>query len=88
MRRGWNFSQHLGVFLFTTSGLPLLAKVWHWPLKSALMKKGYDVMTEFTCRGFDTWGPLWLTGGLNRKHPDERDIQRAQEFAARLAPAN
>jgi flavodoxin len=82
------YSQHLGVFLFTTSGLPVLAKLWHWPLKSALIKKGYDVMAEFSCRGFDTWGPLWLTGGLNRKHPDERDIQRAREFAARLTPAN
>ena len=48
------------------------------------MKKGYDVMAEFSCRGFDTWGPLWLTGGLNKKHPDERDIQRARDFAQRI----
>lgn len=78
-------SQNLGVFLFSTSGLPVFAKLWHLPLKSALLKKGYDVMAEFSCRGFDTWGPLWLTGGLNRKHPDERDIQRARQFALRLS---
>jgi flavodoxin len=75
----------LPVVIFTTSGLPVLAKLWHWPLKSALMKKGYDIMAEFSCRGFDTWGPLWLTGGLNKKHPDERDIQRAGKFAGKLA---
>jgi flavodoxin len=75
----------LPVFIFTTSGLPVLAKLWHSPLKSALMKKGYDVIAEFSCRGFDTWGPLWLTGGLNKKHPDERDIQRARDFAERIS---
>jgi flavodoxin len=78
-------SRNLSVFLFSTSGLPVFAKAWHWPLKSALMKKGYEVMAEFSCRGFDTWGPLWLTGGLNRKHPDEKDIKRAREFAAGLS---
>lgn len=80
--------RNLNVFLFTTSGLPVLTKVWHWPLKSALMKKGYGVMAEFSCRGFDTWGPLWLTGGLNKRHPDERDIQLARVFATRLNRAN
>lgn len=79
------YGRSLGVFVFTTSGLPVLAKLWHAPLKAVLAKKGYDVMAEFSCRGFDTWGPLWITGGLNRKHPDERDLQRAREFAARLS---
>lgn len=39
------------------------------------------------CRGFDTWGPLWLTGGLNWRHPGERDLVRAREFAGRVAGA-
>lgn len=78
-------ARDLPVFIFTTSGLPLLTKVWHWPLKAALVKKGYDVIAEFACRGFDTWGPLWLTGGLNRKHPDERDLERAGQFAEQIA---
>ena len=73
-------------FVFSTSGLPLLAKLWHAPLKRLLAAKGHDVVGEFACRGFDTWGPLWLAGGLNRKHPDERDLQRARAFAGRLRP--
>lgn len=89
----WNWvlglpEEHAGklrVFVFTTSGLPLLVKLWHWPLKSTLMKKGYEISGEFSCRGFDTWGPLWLTGGLNRKHPDDRDLQRARDFARNVA---
>ena len=71
-------------FVFSTSGLPFLATVWHRPLKALLAQKGFDVVGEFSCRGFDTWGPLWLAGGLNRKHPDERDLARAREFAARV----
>jgi flavodoxin len=78
------YARDLPVFIFTTSGLPVLAKLWHRPLKAALAEKGYDVIAEFACRGFDTWGPLWLTGGLNRAHPDERDLQRAREFAERV----
>lgn len=72
-------------FVFSTSGLPSLRGVWHAPLKRLLRRKGFEVVGEFSCRGFDTWGPLWLTGGLNRGHPDERDIGRAREFARRLA---
>jgi len=79
-----NLARDLPVFIFTTSGLPVLAKLWHRPLKAALVKKGFHVIAEFTCRGFDTWGPLWLAGGLNRAHPDERDLQRAREFARRV----
>jgi flavodoxin len=75
------------VFIFTTSGLPFLAKLWHRPLRKSLAEKGFEVVGEFSCRGFDTWGPLWLTGGLNWRHPNERDLQRAREFAQRVRAA-
>lgn len=74
-------------FVFSTSGLPFLAKAGHAPLKKLLARKGFDVVGEFSCRGFDSWGPLWFAGGLNRRRPDERDLQRAREFARRLVPA-
>lgn len=74
-------------FVFSTSGLPCLARMWHAPLKKLLARKGFDVVGEFSCRGFDTWGPLWLAGGLNRKHPDDRDLARARDFARRIAAA-
>jgi flavodoxin len=74
-------------FIFSTSGLPFLAKIWHAPLRNLLADKGFDVIGEFSCRGFDTWGPLWLAGGLNKKHPDDRDLRRAREFAGRLTRA-
>ena len=79
------YFEQLRIMIFSTSGLPMFAKLWHWPVKNVLAKKGYRVIGEFSCRGFDTWGPLWLTGGLHRAHPDERDFQRAREFARQVA---
>lgn len=72
-------------FVFSTSGLPLLATLWHRSLKNLLARKGYEVVGEFACRGFDTWGPLWCVGGVNRAHPDERDLQRARAFGRSVA---
>jgi len=72
-------------FIFTTSGLPFLAKVWAAPLRRLLARKGFDVLGAFACQGFDTWGPLWLTGGLNKNHPDDRDLERARLFADDIA---
>lgn len=71
-------------FVFSTSGLPWLAGFWHRPLRLLLSSKGFRVLGEFSCGGYDTWGPLSLTGGLNRKHPDGRDLERARAFAREL----
>lgn len=74
-------------FVFSTAGLPCLASLWHAPFRRLLARKGFDVVGEFACRGHDTWGPLWMTGGLNRRHPDDRDLERARAFARRVAAA-
>lgn len=71
-------------FVFSTSGLPCLAQFWHAPLVRLLARKGFDVRGAYACRGFDTWGPLWLAGGLNRRHPDARDLEKAADFARRI----
>lgn len=72
-------------FVVSTSGLPCLAKVWSAPVRRLLARKGFDVVGEFACRGFDTWGPLGPLGGLNRSHPDARDLARAARFAQGIA---
>lgn len=71
-------------FVFSTSGLPWLSGFWHRPLRRLLASKGFRVLGEFSCCGYDTWGPLWLTGGLNKAHPDEHDLERARLFAAAM----
>jgi flavodoxin len=72
-------------FVFSTSGLPFLQPLWHGPIRRRLSAKGYRVLGEFSCRGFDTVGPLWLIGGLNRRHPDLQDLARAADFSRGLS---
>lgn len=69
------------VFLFSTAGLPFLHYLHHARLRKKLIAKGCKVVGEFCCRGWDTVGPLWLLGGINRRHPDDHDFARAREFA-------
>ena len=71
-------------FVFSTSGLPFLSRLWHLPTKWRLRKKGFNVVGEFRSAGFDTVGPLALIGGINRGRPSERDLSRARDFAREL----
>lgn len=73
-------------FVFTTAGMGRAQSLpWQRSLESVLRDKGYDVVGSFACRGFDTWLPLRLVGGLNKGHPDARDLTRAHTFAERIA---
>jgi flavodoxin len=71
-------------FIFSTAGLPFLRRFQHAALRRRLVTRGCEVVSEFCCRGWDTVGPLWLMGGINRKHPDPKDLSRALEFARQL----
>ena len=35
---------------------------------------------RFQCKGFDTYGPFKLIGGIQKGHPDEADLKAAVEF--------
>jgi flavodoxin len=71
-------------FVFTTAGWGRSqSRPWERSLDGLLRDKGYDVVGTFACRGFDTWLPLRLVGGVNKGHPDPRDLARAREFARR-----
>ena len=72
-------------FLFSTSGDKNqdTAK-WHKPLKDRLVKKGFNVLGDFNCLGWDTIGPLKLFGGMNKGRPNEQDLENAREFARRM----
>lgn len=73
-------------FVFTTAGMGRSQSLpCQRSLESLLRDKGYDVLGSFACRGYDTWWPLRLVGGINRGHPDARDLARAHRFAERIA---
>lgn len=46
--------------------------------------KNTKILGEYGCRGYDTYGPLKLIGGISKKHPDETDIQNAIDFYGKL----
>ena len=43
-------------------------------------EKGCPVLGEFSCRGFNTFGPFKLAGGTAKGHPDEQDLEQARAF--------
>ena len=76
---------HIRAFTFFTSGareLPLVG--YHKPVRKQLESKGFEVIGSFSCRGLDTVGPFGFIGGINRGRPNDRDLDRAAKFAARL----
>ena len=48
--------------------------------KTAARKKGAVILGEYGCRGFNTYGPWKLIGGMNKGHPSEEEVQAAVQF--------
>ena len=49
-------------------------------IEQILRKKHSKVLGKFGCKGYDTFGPFKLIGGIAKGHPDEDDIKNAVEF--------
>ncbi|WP_321421694.1 flavodoxin family protein [uncultured Methanobacterium sp.] len=67
-------------FTFITSGD---GRPNNW-LSKQLTEKGFNILASFNCKGFDTVGPFKLIGGLNKGHPNEDDLLRAEAFAKQV----
>jgi len=73
-------------FIFSTSGLRKIPFIHDFdkPLKEKLLQKGLNVIGEFSCRGFDTYGAAKIIGGLHKGRPNEEDLKQAEHFARGL----
>lgn len=73
-------------FIFSTSGLRKIRFIHNFdrPLEEKLQRKGFDIIGQFSCRGYDTSQAAVVVGGINRGRPDARDLQRAEDFARSL----
>ena len=71
-------------FIFSTKGG---TPTWlnHKKLKKKLSEKGFDIVKEFSCKGFDTFGMLKYIGGINKNRPNEEDLEKAKIFAKELS---
>lgn len=68
-------------FVFSTAGLPFLSWWFHAALRGILRNRGCELVGDFCCGGWDTVGPLKWLGGIERSHPNAKDLERAEAFA-------
>ena len=73
-------------FIFSTSGITGKSKATknHSTLREKLESKGYTIVDEFQCKGFNTNSFLRLFGGMNKGRPNSEDLKNAEEFAQKL----
>jgi flavodoxin len=82
-------------FLFSTDGTPRLKIVSagtyhkkmftdHAALRERLEAKGYTIVGDFNCAGFNTNVFLKYFGGLNKGRPNADDLKQAAAFAKGL----
>jgi len=73
-------------FIFSTSAIMGKEKVAkdHKTLREKLQAKGYIVIDEFACKGFNTNSFLKYFGGMNKGRPNAQDLENAKKFAENL----
>ena len=49
-------------------------------LQAIVRERNCTVLGEFSCRGYDTFGPFKLIGGISKGHPDAKDLDDAKAF--------
>lgn len=45
---------------------------------------GFVAVGVYVCKGFDTYGPFKWIGGINKKHPNQKDIEACAAFVKKL----
>ena len=73
-------------FIFSTSAIISVAKVVedHSTLRKKMQSKGYVIVDEFSCKGFNTNSFLKFFRGMNKGRPNVEDLKHAEEFAENL----
>ena len=75
-----NLSADKKVFLICTYG----GSANYKSIEQILNKKHSKVIGKFGCKGYDTFGPFKLVGGIAKGHPDEEDMKNAVDFVKGL----
>jgi flavodoxin len=80
------FQKNKKSFIFSTSGMKEggIFNRFNKPLKEKLSEKGFRIIGEFSCRGYDTFGPFKIIGGIRKDRPNKKDIEQARNFAQSL----
>ena len=73
-------------FIFSTAALTGEKKREkdHSALREKLESKGYIIVDEFQCKGFNTNSFMRFFGGMNKGRPNAEDLKNAEEFAQKI----
>ncbi len=79
-------SDNKKVFIFSTAALTGNKKRGkdHSDLREKLLSKGYTVVDEFQCKGFNTNSFMRFLAGMNRGRPNSKDLKDAETFALNI----
>lgn len=69
------------VFLINTYGVK---RDYTKEMRKIIAGKSCQLLGTYGCRGFDTFGPLKMIGGIAKGHPDETDLKGVGEFFRRI----
>lgn len=53
-------------------------------MKEIVLEKEAVILGEYGCKGYNTYGPWKLIGGMNKRHPTEEEITGAVEFFEKI----
>ncbi|MBO7253404.1 MAG: flavodoxin [Oscillospiraceae bacterium] len=53
-------------------------------IREAAGRKGAVQLGEYGCKGYNTYGPWKLIGGMNKGHPNREEVAGAVNFVAEL----
>ena len=73
-----NLPQGKDVFFLYTCGAA--KKGYTAAITAAVQKHGARILGEYGCRGFDTFGPFRLVGGIAKGHPTPQEVGEALAF--------
>ena len=66
------------VFFVYTCGS--MRKGYTRAIAETVAAKGANILGEYGCRGFDTFGPFKLIGGIAKGHPNTDELEKARVF--------
>ena len=75
-----NLSENKQVFLICTCGGSAVFK----SMEGIVSSRQCKLIGEYSCKGYDTFGPFKIVGGIAKGHPDEKDIADAVRFYREL----
>ncbi len=80
-----NLQANKKVFFIATAGNPIKGNFNS--IAGIVKEKSCNEVGRFQCKGFDTYGPFKLFGGIQKGHPDETELKEAVEFYKGIAGA-